>query len=66
MPTDSDRRQRLAQMGRSADETASMLEHNAKTHWRQSGDEFRWGVAFEVINLRRFAAWALKASGWDY
>ena len=58
MPTDSDRRALWRNEGEQADATASMLENRWARFWRHYGNsELTWGVVFEVIRLRRFAAW---------
>lgn len=69
MPITSDRRSQLAHYGQAAAWQAADLEEKFIHVWRFSarnhadgGDAFLWGVVVEVINLRRFAAWAARAS----
>lgn len=52
------RSERWRQAGLAASWKADDLQQKARDFWRGAGDEFLWGVAFEVVNLRRFAAWA--------
>jgi hypothetical protein len=59
MPTVSERRERLHQMGDAADWEAERIKTCFPAWLRtHAAPEFLWSAVIEYLNLKRFAAWA--------